>query len=112
MQDAITPPGQNLRNVAQTVGFVGIPVAGIYFLGWLAGIAGFVGALILVGVLKVVMPAPESRYFVNVLIQGVADRAAEYRKASDPARASAAEEMTEMLTAAFVANQTHADSEG
>jgi hypothetical protein len=46
MQDAITPPGQNTRNIIAILSVFALPILGAYYLGWIVGLVGFVSSFI------------------------------------------------------------------
>jgi hypothetical protein len=104
MQDAITPPGQNTRNTVMFASFLALPIVGVHQLGWAIGIGGLVGSFVASIIIWAVLPKPDSTFFFQIILRGLADRRAKFARASDELRLEATDAVLEKLKAAFEAH--------
>lgn len=102
MQDAITPPGQNARNTVMFASFLALPLVGVHQLGWAIGLGGLFVSFVASSIIRAFLPKPESTFFFQAILRGLANRRAKFARASDELRVEATDAVLEKLKAAFV----------
>jgi predicted membrane-bound spermidine synthase len=108
MQDAITPPGQNTRNVLMFASFLALPVLGVHQLGWLIGLTGLAASFVASSIIRALLPKPNSTFFFQTILRGLADRRAKFAGASDDLRVEATDAVLARLMDAFEAHHDEA----
>jgi len=112
MQDAITPPGQNTRNTVMFASFVALPVVGVHQLGWAIGLGGLFGSFVVSSIVRAFLPKPDSTFFFQTILRGLANRRAKFARHSDALRVEATDAVLEKLKAAFAEANRPATSTG
>jgi len=101
MQDAITPPVQNVRNIVALSSLLAIPAVGVWQLGWVAGLVGTIAMLAASAVIRSFLPKPQSLYFSQVIIRGLSRRRDLFAGASDEHGVQAADAVLTRLKTEF-----------
>lgn len=112
MQDAITPPGQNARNTVMFASFLALPIVGVHQLGWAIGLGGLFGSFVVSSIFGAFLPKPDSTFFFETILRGLANRRAKFARASDALRVEATDAVLEKLKAAFTEAHRPATSNG
>lgn len=92
-QDAITPKAQTLRNIVFFILILGILVYGLVFYKWYLAIAFTISAFLLTVILMIVLPRPESDFYIRKIKQDLLKRKSQYKKTGDADREIAIDEV-------------------
>jgi len=105
MQNAITPPGQNTRNILMFASLLALPILGVHQLGWTVGLGGLVATGFAAGFISAALPKRDSHFFFGTILRGLVNRRAKFARASDELRVDAIDAVLEKLKDEFIVHQ-------
>jgi hypothetical protein len=81
--------------------FLALPLVGVHQLGWAIGMGGLFGSFVVSSIIRTFLPRPDSTFFFQTILRGLANRRARFARASDELRVEAIDDVLGKLKAAF-----------